>query len=254
MRAFIALVVVTAMVYGACQISEAYIGTDPLCSDKVTSEKANVYSYEDFYVCLKIDGISSGEPVTAYEKIIMPKQTTVVRDDGYIYLHGKADTNMHKVYYIELNASECNDTIRLPVEIKNTCIQLPPSTIQAVPNSVEEGENFAIEINNANKDLDMNIIGLKIPVKSRVFRGLKWTRSFSSYACCTPQEEVCSCKLKFAFTDPKHPICQNDATEIEVRVYKKKQQIIEAPEEISVGVLALLAIIIIGTGLTVITQ
>ena len=221
----VGLVFFVGLAFAQCTVtaSNIVVGTDDECSDGIAVDDAIVYVGEDYYVCGEL---SSSGSVRAYHSQVMPDQTVSTTENDFS-LHGVADTTQHLVYYINFElVSPCEKTFDpIRVEVQNKCIQLPPSTIQAIPNSVENGEEFELYVSNAEKELYMVVTGLNAPLNATIEAATEWTQTFNSEDCC--EEPPCSCELKFSFVDPKHTICSNDVTSITVNVKEESGSVLE---------------------------
>ncbi|MBN3037453.1 MAG: hypothetical protein JW834_03330 [Candidatus Diapherotrites archaeon] len=246
MRLLLAILLVSAAL-AACDysVTSMAIGSKADCSDAMPVEQARVYAGEDYYVCGALD--IGGARISAYEESIMPQQEADTRAQGRFILHGKANTEKWGVYYIKLELEEpCEgELMQVPVEVRTRCVQLPPSTVQAVPNAVEEGKSFAIEVANADKDLDMQIQGLAMPITARIVQGEKWTRSVTSQECAPAGQ---ACTLRFSFVEAEHPICRHDGSAIEVRVREEQQATSTSITDPTLGIAVMAAVVIVGTG------
>ncbi len=230
---------------GTCSVkmTDVMVGQHPTCADGVEITDAEIYAGEAFYVCAKFDTPTG--TVTAYEDLIVTKQEKPLQN-GVVIVNGMANTQQHRTYYVTLNmTSPCNAMFTVPLEVKSKCVQLPPSTIQIVPNAIVPGQEFTIEVANAPKDMDILITGLVAPVTARVTEGVAWTRTFPSTECPN------GCTLKFSFTDPKHPTCRHEDTTIQLRMLETPPENGETAETMDELMIFILAIVLVGTITTI---
>jgi len=130
----------------------------------------------------------------------------------------------------------------VPVEVKTSCVMLPPSTIEAVPNVVEQGQQFTIRVKNSPADAMMEISGLSKPVVAVITKGGSWSQGFSSDEC----SQLGSCLIHFEFTGQKHRMCKSTA-EVVVSVKKPATAKIEEPADNGMVALITLFVIVVGT-------
>ncbi len=227
----------------AVEIVDVKVGQHPTCADGVEITDAEIYTGEAFYVCAEFDTPTG--TLTAYESSTVPKQDRPLQN-SVVIVNGMANTQQHKIYYVTLNmTSPCSAMFTVPIEIKSRCVQLPPSTIQIVPNAIMPGQDFTVEVANAPKDMDMIITGLAAPVTARIAQEEVWTRAFPSTECPT------GCDLKFSFTDPKHPSCHNEDTTIQLRILEAPPENAETTETMDELMIFILAIVLVGTITTI---
>lgn len=225
-------------------MTSVLVGQHPSCADGVPPEQAEVYPKEAFYVCATFSA-PNGQ-LNAFEERVVPSQD-VSFNGGTAIINGLANTIMHKTYYVTLNMTlPCDAVFTVPIEVKDKCTQLPPSTIQVLPNAIREGEEFTVEVANSPKDLDMNITGLASEVSARVPQGGQWTRAFPSSECPN------GCTLRFYFTDPRHFACANDATTIELHIAPAQAAANGNGETLNPIMLVILAVVVIGVASTII--
>lgn len=194
-------------VSAACGFYDVQVDTSPTCSTAVDLQDAIIYGGEDFYICGKTDLIVTG---IAFEKDLVQEQTVEVRNNQFV-IKGQAPINAKPTaYFIEVNMTTCTEDI--PLQIVSSCLQLPPSTIKAIPEKVLVGAEFTLEMANSDNTLDFRINGLQERVSGTLKYGEEWTQTFNSQQCCTPSTQDCSCKLSFSFSDPNHSACENSAS------------------------------------------
>lgn len=220
------------------------VGSVPNCPDGVAPAQAEVYAGEDFYICGNV--ALNSEPlmfgtIRGSEASAMGAEAEVI--NSRFSLHGTADVIEHRYHYFVLALEKpCKVVLaEVPVEIRTSCMMVPPSTIEALPNVVVQGDSFSLMVKNAPKDLTMTVTGLKMPITALLAKGASWTQTFSSDQC----SQLGSCNLRFGFTDSKHPTCSADANLI-VSV-RAKAAITDQPEGPDTLLFATLMILVVGT-------
>ena len=232
------LILVAAVSAAPCsfQINELIVGTQPSCPDGLPIEHARVYINEEYYICGQIDQ-NSGK-ITAYEPSVMEKQTVAI-SNGKFQLQGKANTEQHKVHYIETNYTDC-ELKPIMLSIKEKCDQ----TIQKVEitpeNAIYENSTFTIKVEKPEKDFELIINQLNL--EAELEKNQPWQKTFLASECC--ENPPCKCELEIQFSEKQHPICQ-DTTNFEISVKKKKPETPENTEYLLA--IALTLIVVIGT-------
>ncbi len=244
--AFVGAMLVMLAAAMACNATMAnvVVGSSPGCPHGVAPGQAEIYAGEDFYVCgnayLNGEPISGGE-VSGKEASVMNSTIAVV--NGWFSLHGAADVARHAYYYLGISLSKpCEKQLgEVPVEIRTKCIMLPPSTIEAVPNVVEQGQQFTLRVKNSPADSVMSISGLKHPITARISKGGSWSKTLQSDEC----SEIGSCVAHFGFTSQKHPSCKSSA---DIMITVKAPNPTANGESTSNGALALVTLLVIVVG------
>jgi len=210
-----------ASVFAATGLQNLEIGVNNDCTGD-----NRFFAGEDFYVC------GTTEPGSVIELKLdnVISQEVVANAQGEFKAKGQANIIEHRVYYINalVNGEE---TRPIQVEVMTRCIQLPPSTVQAVPNKLSEGENFVIEVKNADAQLQMKVTGLKKEINAVVEKAEAWQMTVPASDCAKAGS---SCKLEFEFTNTIHSLCHNNETSIEVRVDEKTQETSEKEQDYTV--------------------
>jgi hypothetical protein len=233
------------------------VGTDSACSGGVPVDKASVYISEDYYLCGTVfdnEGAPYSGKVAFANPDIMP-MTVAQAENGKFSVKGTTGAVPHKVYFITGSLEDapapgagCSNTFQIPLEVRDSCVLVPPSTIQAIPNVVTRGESFVIEVGNSPIDMRMTITGLKASITADVRKGEKFQRAVASSQCA----DEGPCTLRFAFQDPKHPICSNSDTTLEVRVTPPRTTPPAGLPDTTGIAVAILIIVLVGTAVTVV--
>ncbi|MCD6414812.1 MAG: hypothetical protein J7L23_04275 [Candidatus Diapherotrites archaeon] len=243
----IALLVVGGAMAAKCGFKPTNIkvGTVPGCLDGTNPDSAKIYIHENFYICGELP-VNTGT-LTSYNKPLSHKETIQLSNNSFS-IKVEANTEKHQVYYISLNYSGPeNNSCKLtdvPIEILDKCDIVAPASKINEGDSIEEGKNFTIEVDNPDRDYNLTIFGLSNTTIASLTKGANWMASFPSDKCCkTP---TCSCQLKLNFVDSKHAICHDTAT-LDITIKKKESERTEGVGGVITAVIA--GIIIIGTGI-----
>ena len=225
-------------------MSNISIGTVFGCPDGVPVEQAEVYAGEGFYLCGQVQ--LNGELLANGR--IHGQATGIVNDDALVVnsvfsISGSADVHDHKYYYIDLGLKQpCEKEFEaVPLEVKTNCIMVPPSTIEAVPNIIEQGEMFELKVKNAPDDVQMKITGLNVPVSSIINKDSSWSQKFPYDAC-----GLGSCVIHFSFTSQKHELCSSSA-DVVVTVHASNKPQPNETTQTTMLLLATLLVVVIGT-------
>jgi len=239
------LVLLAAAMACNATIDNVVVGSSPGCPNGVPPNQAEIYAGESFYVCgnayLNGELLAGGE-ITGSEADVMSDSMPVA--NGGFSLHGKADVAQHKYYYINISMDKpCEKWLgELPVEVKTSCVMLPPSTIEAVPNVIEQGQQFTIRVKNSPADAMMKISGLSKPVAAVIAKGESWSQRFPSGEC----SQLGSCLIHFEFVGQRHRMCKSTA-DVVVSVKKQANAKIEEPADNGMVALITLFVIVVGT-------
>ena len=243
----IGLIMLASLASALCSASleNVVVGTDSRCPNGVPAEQARVYVGEEYYICGEayLNGVLlAGGSVSGYEPEIMDSSAPIW--NGVFSLQGKANTVKHKFHFIELALSEPCEYMFEPfaLEVKNSCLMVPPSNIEAIPNTVKQGQEFTIEVANVRVETIMSLSGLTSPISTVILAGGKWRQSFPHTSCA----EIGSCILSFEFTDAKHPLCKaSSSLVVEVKAPQLPQE--QADEASTPLIAGVLIVIIFGT-------
>ncbi|MFC2174920.1 hypothetical protein ACFLQ2_03590 [archaeon] len=223
-------------------IGNVVIGSSPNCPQGVAPGEAEVYKGEEFYVCgnayLTGELVVAGE-VWGKEPQLMDANSQVV--NGWFSLLGSADVTGHKYHYINVSLQQpCEKELEsIALEIKDSCVMLPPSTIEAVPDIITVGQEFTLQVKNPDREMEMRVTGLASQVNTGITSG--WSQTFSS-SDCSP---LGPCIIHFEFTDSQHEICVASAdVVVTVRALPEEPP---AEEEDSTLLFVTLGVLILGT-------
>lgn len=247
MRRLIAVLLLLASAL-ACNasVSDIVVGSAFNCPDGVALDQFDLYTGEEFYLCgsAYLNGVllPAGK-VDGVEANVMKDETMIV--NGVFSLYGKADVVQHKYYYIDLSLKQpCEKQFEeVPIEVKTSCVMVPPSTIEAVPDIIDQGQRFTLEVKNAPTDVRMEINGLANPITALISRGGSWSQGFASNECST----LGSCLIHFEFTDQKHELCTAKA-DVVVTVKAPQQTGAEEDDDNVMLAIATLFVLVVGTG------
>ena len=239
------LVLLAAAMACNATIGNVVVGSSPGCPNGVAPDKAEIYSGEEFYLCGNAylnGGLLAGGEMAGSEASVMNSTAPIA--NGWFSLHGTANVAQHSYYYIGLSLRKpCEEGLgEVPVEIRTSCAMLPPSTIEAVPNVVSQGQQFTLRVKNTPRDVSMAISGLKHPIEAMVSKGGDWSQTLPSDECSA----LGSCIIHFKFVGQKHASCKSSA---DVVVGVKRPDAPKTEQQLDNGAIALvtLAVIVVGT-------
>lgn len=240
------LLLLAAAVACDASVGNIVVGTAPNCPNGVAPGDVELYVGEEFQLCgdvyLKGELLMAGTVNGSAEGVMDAREPIV---NGRFSLRGMAREKEHKYHYISIALEQpCGKVFEpVPLEIRDSCIMMPPSTIEAVPDVVVPGQDFTLQVKNAPRDLRMELSGLSTPVTALISGGGKWSQSFASEQCSA----MGSCIIHFDFTSTEHALCTASA-DVVVTVKAPAATPPAGDDDDQTLLFVTLALLIVGTG------